>query len=238
MAGTTNRGKFLVLSNVFAAGAGPATFYVALVDASAAPSATTNTLSQLSEVPAGNGYTAGGTAVARSSVGFPTLTEDDTNNLLLLTMQDVAFTASGGNLPTSGNGARYAVLLDDNATVGNRQVIAYWDLGANFIASPTQALTLHLEAIRFKLPSGFTNRGLKLLLQYYFQGAAMPTNFYAALVDASSAAPGILTTVFSALTEIPAGNGYTSGGFALPRGATAWPTVTQDNVGNKADVTA
>ena len=59
-----------------------------------------------------------------------------------------------------------------------------------------------------------TQRGLKLLHDYAFQGVTVPTNFYLALVTAATA-PAWATTTLGGLTEIAAGNGYTSGGFQL-----------------------
>lgn len=138
----TNRGAYLTLG-LFTRGTSPATtFYVALVDASVAPTVDTNTLSELAEVPAGNGYTAGGMAVARNGTDFDVLTEDDTANKGFAQIKDLVWTASGGTLPGSGAGVRYAVLLTDEGTVANRQVIAWWDLGSNIIVSSSQTLTL------------------------------------------------------------------------------------------------
>jgi hypothetical protein len=62
-------------------------------------------------------------------------------------IKDLIWTATGGSLPTSGNGARWAVLTDANATVGNREVWKYWDLVSDRSVSVGQTLTLqNLEA--------------------------------------------------------------------------------------------
>jgi len=147
--GITNRGKFLIKNSYFRAQNTPTNFYVALVDASVAPGPDTNTLSQLGEVPAGNGYTAGGIQLSRNTTDFDTLTENDTDDRGELKLKDLVWTASGGNLPASGTGARYAVLTTDEGTVGSRQVIAYWDLGSNRVVSDTQTLTLVDCELRF-----------------------------------------------------------------------------------------
>lgn len=138
----TNRGKYLLLSYVFNGATIPTNFYMALVDNSVVPTVDTNTLSELSEVPSGNGYTSGGEALSPNATDFPSLTEDDTGDQASVGIKDVVWTASGGTLPASGTGARYAVLLTDETTVGDRQVIAYFDLGSDRQVSDTQTLTL------------------------------------------------------------------------------------------------
>ena len=142
MAGWTNRGKYNALNVLCRNTGAPTTYYVALVTSAVAPTADTNLMSELTEIAAGNGYTSGGQAVNRNSTDFDVLTEDDTNDRALVQIRDLVWTASGGNLPASGNGARYAVFTDDNATIANREVWAYWDLGADRMVSDTQPLTL------------------------------------------------------------------------------------------------
>ena len=142
MAGWTNRGKYSVLDWAFRGATIPTNFYVALVTSATAPTADTNTLSQLTEITAGNGYTTGGYSLTPNGTDFDTLTEDDTTDKGILQIKDVAWTASGGNIPSAGNGARYAVLTDDNGTVGSRIIIAFWDLTSDRTVSDTQTLTL------------------------------------------------------------------------------------------------
>jgi hypothetical protein len=142
MAGWTNKGKYRALELVFRNGTEPTAFYVALVTSAAAPTADTNTLGQLTEIAAGNGYTSGGISVARDSTDFDVLTENDTDDRGLIQIKDLVWTASGGNLPGSGSGARYAVLTDDNGTVGSREVWAYFDLSSDRVVSSGQTLTL------------------------------------------------------------------------------------------------
>ena len=124
----TNRGKFLMLDWVFHAQALPTNLYVALVTAAVAPTVDTNTLGQLTEIAVGNGYTTGGYQLTPGATDFDVMTEDDTGDKALVQIKDIVWTASGGPIPDSGDDARYAILTDDNGTVGNRQVIAAWDL--------------------------------------------------------------------------------------------------------------
>lgn len=140
--GFTNRGKKLMGEAFFRGGTLPATFYMALVTSAAVPTADTNTLSELTEIAAGNGYTSGGLAVDNTGTDFDVSTEDDATDKHYLQIKDLVWTASGGSLPGSGNGARYAVLVDDNVTVGSRQVIAYFDLVSDRSVSVGQTLTL------------------------------------------------------------------------------------------------
>ena len=138
----TNRGAYLMLGTYFRGAAAPATFYMVLHTSAIAPDQDRNTVSDMTEIAAGNGYTSGGAAVARSAVGFDVYTEDDTNNRALVQCADVVWTASGGSLPASGGGARYARLVDDNATVGSRQIIGTLDLVSDRTVSVGQTLTL------------------------------------------------------------------------------------------------
>lgn len=142
MAGFTNKGKARMLNGFMRGQSVPTTFYMALCTSATAPTQDTNTFSELTEIAAGNGYTTGGLAVARNTTDFDTFTEDDTGDLAYVRIKDLVWTASGGNLPASGSGARYAVLLDDNGTVGSREVLAYFDLSSDRTVSTGQTLTL------------------------------------------------------------------------------------------------
>ncbi len=140
--GITNRGKKLILEWAFKRVAQPVNLYVALCTASSTPSPDTDTLSQLSEIAAGNGYSSGGFQLTPNNTDFDVSGEDDANDYGFIQIKDVSWTASGGSLPAAGNGARYAVLTDYNATVGSRQVVAFWDLTSDRQVSDGQTITL------------------------------------------------------------------------------------------------
>ena len=142
MAGWTNKGKFRMLDWVFRATAAPTNFYVALVTSAVAPVADTNTKSELTEIANGQGYTTGGISLTKNATDFDVLTEDDTNDRGLIQIKDLVWTASGGPIPASGGGARYAVFTDDNVTQGSREIIGYWDLVSDRTVSDGQTLTL------------------------------------------------------------------------------------------------
>lgn len=107
-----------------------------------APGPRTVTLSELVEIDAGNGYTAGGISLDRNSTDFNVLTEDLTNLLSYLRIKDVTWSATGGEIPITGLPARYMVLTDDNVTLGDRFIMAYLDLLGDVTISDTQTYTV------------------------------------------------------------------------------------------------
>jgi len=91
------------------------TFKVYLTNA--APDAAADSLkTDLAEISAGNGYTAGGTALNVTSSG-------QTGGTYKLIADDVSFDASGGSIGPF----RYAVLYNDTAT--GDPLIGWWDYG-------------------------------------------------------------------------------------------------------------
>lgn len=146
MPGFTNRGKLRLLEvmfrNQYNGGALPTNFYVALVTSANTPGPDTNVLGDLTQIAVGNGYSDGGFQLAKNSTDFDVTNEDDAGDLGSIQIKDVVFTASGGPIPASGSGARWAVLTDDNATIASREVLAYWDLVSDRVVSDGQPLTL------------------------------------------------------------------------------------------------
>lgn len=150
MPGWTNKGKMRTLQQAFVRTPLPVNFYVALVTSAVAPDADTNTLSQLTQIAAGNGYTSGGFQLTPNATDFDTVVEDDATDVGYVQIKNVAWTASGGPIPASGGGARYAVLTDDNGTVGSREVYFYWDLVSDTSVTAGGTLTLADLTIRAK----------------------------------------------------------------------------------------
>lgn len=145
----TNRGAKRINDIVFRGATPPTNFYVALFTNAVVPTVDTNTKSELTEIPTGNGYTAGGFQLARNSTDFDTSTEDDTNDRALVQVKDVVWTASGGPIPSSG-AAFWAALTDDNATLGSRDVFAFWALGSGSGVSVTVGQPLTLQDLEFR----------------------------------------------------------------------------------------
>jgi len=146
----TNRGKFLLLSWAFPRVAFPTNYYVALVTDAIAPTVDMNTLGEMTEITAGNGYTTGGYQLTPNNTDFDVTTEDDALDKSLCQIKDIVWTAVAGPIPSAGDGARYAILTDDNGVVGSRQVIAAWDLISSRSCTATHSITLQdceLQAI-------------------------------------------------------------------------------------------
>lgn len=104
------------------------------------------------EIAAGNGYTAGGTLLNLNSTDFPGLSENDTTDIASVQIKTLAWTAAGGNLPATGNGAAFLILTDDNVTQGNREVEAWFDLGGQRTVSDGQALTTSGGELQLRQP--------------------------------------------------------------------------------------
>ena len=99
-----------------------------------APNVSTHAgLSDITEISAGNGYTAGGTQATISSSA-------QTSGTYKLVLADVVFTASGGAIATF----RYAVLYNDTST-GDR-LIAYWDYGSSISVLNGETFTWDADA--------------------------------------------------------------------------------------------
>ncbi len=142
MAGWTNKGKMSILESYFRAVAAPTNYYIALLTSATAPTADTNTMADHTQIATGNGYVDGGYSLTPGATDFDVLNEDDTNDRGDIQVKDVVWTAAAGPIPSAGNGARYAVLTDDNATVSLREIYAYWDLVSDRAVSDGQTLTL------------------------------------------------------------------------------------------------
>lgn len=141
IAGWTDKGLYRLLKHVADSVALPTTFRVALCTSAQTPSELTNTFANLTEIAPGNGYTAGGYTVDRVD-DFDQIIEDDTNGRARIILKDIVWTAAGGPIPSSGSGARYAILTDDNVTQADREVYCWWDLGSARSVADGQPLTL------------------------------------------------------------------------------------------------
>jgi hypothetical protein len=141
--GTTDRGKKLLLDYAFEASTVPTTYYLALLTSATTPTKAINLFSELTEIAAGNGYTTGGNALT-AATDF-TVTEVDSTVGAKVVLSDQTWTASAGNLPSSGDGARWAVLLDGSVSGSN--VLAYFDLVSDRTVSDTQTLTIQAAEI-------------------------------------------------------------------------------------------
>jgi hypothetical protein len=97
-----------------------------------APVATNSVKADLTEISAGNGYSAGGTAT--------TPTWSESSGTAKLVCSDVVFTASGGTIGPF----RYAVLYNDTAASDN--LIGYWDYGSSITLQDGETFTVDFDA--------------------------------------------------------------------------------------------
>lgn len=101
--------------------------------------ATHVSLSDITEIAAANGYSAGGTV---TTMGW-----SETGGTATATSTDVVFTASGGSINTF----RYAVLYNDTATSPADALVAYWDSGAAQTITVGNSFTVDFGATTFTI---------------------------------------------------------------------------------------
>jgi hypothetical protein len=99
-----------------------------------APVATNAVKTDITEIAAGNGYTAGGTAVAITS------SAQVAGLYSLVPTADVVITAAGGSIGPF----RYVVLYND--TGGTKPLISWYDYGSSITLLNTEALTIDVQA--------------------------------------------------------------------------------------------
>lgn len=98
-----------------------------------APSVTNAVKTDITEISAGNGYSAGGTAPSITSNGQTSGTEK-------YVLGNVTFTASGGSIGPF----RYAVLY--NSTAGSGQLISFYDYGSSVTLASGDQFTVAFDA--------------------------------------------------------------------------------------------
>ncbi len=108
------------------------TFKVMLTNT--APVSTNSVKADLTEISAGNGYTAGGTAT--------TITVSRSSGTTKAAGTDVVFTASGGTIGPF----RYAVLYDDTTATPADPLVSWWDYGASITLNSGETFTVDFDA--------------------------------------------------------------------------------------------
>src|SRR3990170_5461957 len=102
MPGSTNRGKFRLLDHEFRRTTLPTNYFLALVISSGSPGPDTNVLGDLTEIAAGNGYSAGGVSLDPNATDFDVITEDDDEDRGGSEMKGSRILGGGG--PSAGSG--------------------------------------------------------------------------------------------------------------------------------------
>lgn len=98
-----------------------------------APSASNGVKADLTEIAAGNGYTAGGNTASITS-------SSQTSGTYKLVLGDPAtWTATGGTIGPF----RYAILYNDTAT--DDDLVGYWDYGSNVTLNAGETFTLDFD---------------------------------------------------------------------------------------------
>ncbi len=97
-----------------------------------APVATNTVKANITDISAGSGYSAGGTAITPVSSA-------QTTGLYKIIGTHPGFTASGGPIGPF----RYAVMYNDTAT--NDELIAWWDYGSNITLADGESVAVTLD---------------------------------------------------------------------------------------------
>ncbi len=100
-----------------------------------APVATNAVLADLTEIAAGNGYSAGGSAAAFVSGA-------QSSGTYKLVLSNVTFTASGGSIATF----RYAVLYNSTPASPLKPLIGYYDYGATISITNGNSFQVQFDA--------------------------------------------------------------------------------------------
>lgn len=99
-----------------------------------APTSSNSVKADLTEISAGNGYSAGGNTVTVSS-------SSQTSGTYKLVCADSTFTASGGAIANF----RYAVLYDDTPSSPADPLLLFWDYGSTVSLASGESFTVDFD---------------------------------------------------------------------------------------------
>ena len=136
--GFTNKGKAKLLRSFFQSETPPDNVYAYLVTNAVAPTADTNTLSELTEIL----ETGKEISLDLDTTDFNNAVEDDDNDKATIQIKDLIFDGAI-------TAASYVVLTDDDSTEADRVVYAYWSLGS--IRTIDSGDTLVIADLQFDL---------------------------------------------------------------------------------------
>lgn len=143
----TNEGKRQLWESFFRGGSVPSVFRAVLCTDNEAgdftPTIATVHLSELKEIPNGNGYVANGIRLYPNTTNFPTVSID--SGVVSVSVKTLVWTAVAGAIPKNGSSIRYLVIVD-----GGNHVIAWYELSQTGIQVP-QGQSLVINDIVLKL---------------------------------------------------------------------------------------
>lgn len=100
-----------------------------------APVATNTIAANLTDISAGNGYTAGG-------MTLDTVTLTETTGTAKVTIADEVLTASGGSIGPF----RYVAIYNDTATSPADALVCWYDYGSSITLADTETFTIDFDA--------------------------------------------------------------------------------------------
>ena len=100
-----------------------------------APVATNTVFANLTEISAGNGYTAGG-------MTLDTVTLSETTGTAKVTIADEVLTASGGSIGPF----RYVAIYNDTATSPADALVCWYDYGSSITVGDGESFTIDFDA--------------------------------------------------------------------------------------------
>ena len=155
--GVTDVGKMWMAGWAFADTTAFDTLFVMLCTSAVTPDKDVETFATLTPIATGSGYqstggigTNEGFLLPGNAADFYAITHGDGYGRIKI--RDIIWTASGGSIPDSGDGARWAVLTDNNTTIDSRVVLAWWDLTSDRSVADGNTLTLQDLEIRLTTP--------------------------------------------------------------------------------------
>ena len=135
----------------FEGSSAPTQFYYAFATSAVTPTIDTSATSQLTLVPAGNGWAGSaallrdGAAISVSAYGTPTNNVDFIQaNLSSLTLS----ATTGVGIPATGSPLRWLLLCGTPGGAGITEVYDYWDLGGDTTVASGQSFVISNGALR------------------------------------------------------------------------------------------
>lgn len=134
----------------FEGSAAPTNFYYVFATSATTPTIDTSAVTQLTLVPSGNGWpgsaalTRTGTMIAVSSFGNPTLT----NDYVQADLSSLVISATGGDIPITGDPLRWLLLCGNPGGAGINEVYDFFSLGGNTTIANGQSFTISNGSLR------------------------------------------------------------------------------------------